>query len=130
MDAEAIKVAHGSAWSDLIDKENTIQVPSVGGRPARALKRKTLAEVIEPRYVELLTMINDEINRIQTDLSRRGVKHQLAAGVVLTGGAQIDGIVECAQKIFNCQVRVGAPSGVQGLTDYVVKPAYSTGVGY
>ena len=58
------------------------------------------------------------------------MKHQLAAGVVLTGGAaQIDGIVECAQKIFNCQVRVGAPSGVQGLTDYVVKPAYSTGVG-
>ncbi len=130
VDAETIKVEHGCALSDLIDKDSTIQVPSVGGRPERALKQKTLAEVIEPRYVELLTMINDEINRTQAQLKQRGIKHQLAAGVVLTGGAaQIEGLVDCAEKIFNCQVRVGAPEGMHGLTDYVQEPAYSTVVG-
>ena len=67
---------------------------------------------------------------MQTDLRAQGVKHQLAAGVVLTGGAaQIEGIVECAEQIFQCQVRVGEPENVRGLTDYVQAPVFSTAVG-
>ncbi len=46
-------------------------------------------------------------------------KHHLAAGIVLTGGAaQIDGLVECAQKVFHTQVRGGTPLNITGLTDY------------
>ena len=130
VDAEAIKVRYGSALGRLVSKEDAIEVPSVGGRPARSLQRQTLAEVIEPRYSELLGLVQDEIVKMQTDLRAQGVKHQLAAGVVLTGGAaQIEGIVECAEQIFQCQVRVGEPENVRGLTDYVQAPVFSTAVG-
>jgi cell division protein FtsA len=130
LDAEAIKVRHGCAFSRLVSKEDTIEVPSVGGRPARSLQRQTLAEVIEPRYSELLGMINQELARVQSELKKAGVKHQLAAGLVLTGGAaQIEGLVECAEQIFQCQVRIGQPGGVRGLSDYVETPVYSTAVG-
>ena len=128
--AEAIKVRYGSALGRLVSKEDTIEVPSVGGRPARSLQRQTLAEVIEPRYCELLGLVQDEISKMQNELRAQGVKHQLAAGVVLTGGAaQIEGIVECAEQIFQCQVRVGEPENVRGLTDYVQAPVFSTAVG-
>ncbi|MBP8039487.1 MAG: cell division protein FtsA [Aeromonadaceae bacterium] len=130
VDAEAIKVRYGSALGRLVSKEDTIEVPSVGGRPARSLQRQTLAEVIEPRYCELLGLVQDEISKMQNELRAQGVKHQLAAGVVLTGGAaQIEGIVECAEQIFQCQVRVGEPENVRGLTDYVQAPVFSTAVG-
>lgn len=130
VDAEAIKVRYGCALGRLVSKEDTIEVPSVGGRPARSLQRQTLAEVIEPRYSELLGMVHDELQRVQNELRAQGVKHQLAAGVVLTGGAaQIEGIVECAEQIFQSQVRVGEPINVRGLTDYVQAPAFSTAVG-
>jgi cell division protein FtsA len=130
LDAEAIKVRHGGAFSRLVSKEDTIEVPSVGGRPARSLQRQTLAEVIEPRYSELLGMINQELSKVQGELKKAGVKHQLAAGLVLTGGAaQIEGLVECAEQIFPCQVRIGQPAGVKGLSDYVETPVYSTAVG-
>ena len=130
VDAEAIKVRYGSALGRLVSKEDTIEVPSVGGRAARSLQRQTLAEVIEPRYSELLGLVQDEISRMQNELRVQGVMHQLAAGVVLTGGAaQIEGIVECAEQIFQCQVRVGEPENVRGLTDYVQAPVFSTAVG-
>ena len=107
VDAEAIKMRYGCALGRLVSKEDTIEVPSVGGRPARSLQRQTLAEVIEPRYTELLGMVHDEIMRVQSELRAQGVKHQLAAGVVLTGGAaEIEGIVECAEQVFQCQVRI------------------------
>ncbi len=130
LDAEAIKVRFGSALGRLVSKEDNIEVPSVGGRSSRSLQRQTLAEVIEPRYSELLGLVQDEITRMQAELRGQGVKHQLAAGVVLTGGAaQIEGIVECAEQIFQCQVRVGEPGNIRGLTDYVEAPAFSTAVG-
>lgn len=129
-DAEAIKVRHGCAVGAMVGKDENIEVPSVGGRPPRNLQRQTLAEVIEPRYTELLNLINDELLRLQERLRQAGIKHHLAAGIVLTGGAaQIDGLVECAQRVFHTQVRVGQPLNITGLTDYARQPYYSTVVG-
>lgn len=129
-DAEEVKVQYGCAMASLVSREDTIDVPSVGGRPARCLQRQTLAEVIEPRYSELLTMVKDELEKLQKQLKKQNVKHQLAAGVVLTGGAaQIEGLDQLAEQILSCQVRVGSPQGVSGLTEYVASPVYSTSVG-
>ncbi len=87
--------------------------------PSRSLQRQTLSEVIEPRYSELMGLVNQTIDSVQAKLREEGIKHHLAAGVVLTGGAaQIDGVVECAERVFRNQVRVGKPLEVSGLTDY------------
>ncbi|MCE2572064.1 cell division protein FtsA [Motilimonas eburnea] len=129
-DAEEVKVKYGCAMGSLVSREDTIEVPSVGGRPARSLQRQTLAEVIEPRYSELLGLVKQELDKLQEKLKKQGVKHQLAAGVVLTGGAaQIEGLVETAEVTFQSQVRIGKPLNVKGLTEYVDSPVYSTVVG-
>lgn len=121
--AEDIKVKYGVAYKNLASSEDNIEVPSVGGRPARIMSRHTLAEVIEPRYQEIYELILDEIRK-------SGLEEQIAAGIVLTGGtAKMTGAVDYAEQIFQMPVRIGTPIGVKGLTEYVQDPSYATAVG-
>jgi cell division protein FtsA len=121
--AEAIKVQYASALSRLASQEDTIEVPSVGGRPARVMSRHTLSEVVEPRMREIFEQAMNEI-------CRSGLQEQIAAGIVLTGGtAKMQGAVDVAEEIFQMPVRIGQPVGITGLTDYVNDPSFSTSVG-
>jgi cell division protein FtsA len=121
--AEDIKVRYACALTQLAHSDETIEVPSVGERPARRLARQTLAEVVEPRYEELFTLV-------QAELRRSGYEDLIAAGIVLTGGSsKMEGVVELAEEIFHMPVRVGVPQLVRGLSDVVKNPIYSTGVG-
>jgi cell division protein FtsA len=108
-----------------------IELPSVGGRPARSLQRQRLIDVIEPRYSELLGLIKKELYKLHHEFKTEGLKQQLAAGIVITGGAaQIEGLVEVAEQVFdNIQVRIGKPQNIQGLVDDIATPAYSTALG-
>lgn len=121
--AEDIKIKYACALAKLTGADETIQVPSVGDRPARGLSRQSLAEVVEPRYDELFTLI-------QAELRRSGYEDLVAAGIVLTGGtSKMEGVVELAEEIFHMPVRLGSPQNVSGLSDIVNNPIYSTGVG-
>ena len=121
--AEDIKVQYACALTQLANAEETIDVPSVGDRPSRRLSRQTLAEVVEPRYEELFTLV-------QAELRRSGFENLVAAGIVLTGGSsKMEGVVELAEEIFHMPVRIGMPQHVSGLADVVKNPIYSTGVG-
>lgn len=121
--AEEIKIKYGCALTQLASPDETIEVPSVGDRPARRLARQTLAEVIEPRYEELLTLV-------QAELRRSGFEDLVAAGVVLTGGSsKMEGVIDLAEEVFHMPVRQGVPQHVTGLVDVVRNPIYSTGVG-
>lgn len=121
--AEMIKINYASALAQLASPDETIEVPSVGDRPPRRLARQTLAEVVEPRYEELLTLV-------QAELRRSGFEDLIAAGVVLTGGsAKMNGLTELAEEVFHVPVRIGLPHTVTGLVDVVRNPIYSTGVG-
>ena len=132
-----VKPLRGSAnfdW-DILDnlagkKLLSLRLCTIPENRPRSLQRQTLAEVIEPRYTELLNLVNEEILQLQEQLRQQGVKHHLAAGIVLTGGAaQIEGLAACAQRVFHTQVRIGAPLNITGLTDYAQEPYYSTAVG-
>ncbi len=121
--AEEIKINYACALRQLASANETIEVSSVGDRPPRRLARQTLAEVVEPRYEELLSLI-------QAELRRSGYESLIAAGVVLTGGsAKMEGVPELAEEIFHMPVRLGVPQHVSGLTDVVRNPIYATGVG-
>lgn len=123
--AEQIKVQYASARSGNVSKEETIEVPSVGGRPARTMSRHTLAEVIEPRYKEIFELARQE-------LVKQGFEEQqIAAGIVLTGGtSEVEQVVEVAEEVFGMPVRVARPLPVvKGLYEYVDKPMYATAVG-
>ncbi|MCC2616456.1 cell division protein FtsA [Aestuariibacter halophilus] len=121
--AEEIKINYACALKDMVSMEESIEVPSVGGRPSRAMSRHTLAEVIEPRYQELFELVHEEIRA-------SGLEEQIAAGIVLTGGtAKMEGAVEFAEEIFQMPVRVGEPLGVKGLAEYVEDASFATAVG-
>lgn len=121
--AEEIKINYACALKDMVSMEETIEVPSVGGRPSRTMSRHTLAEVIEPRYQELFELVHEEIRS-------SGLEEQIAAGIVLTGGtAKMEGAVEFAEELFQMPVRVGEARNVKGLAEYVEDPAYATAVG-
>ncbi len=122
-EAEKIKKMHGCALTGLIDQDEEIEVPSVGGRAPRKVSRKILGEIIEPRMEELFTLVNREIKRL-------GIDESLAAGIVLTGGASLmEGTIQMAENIFEMPVRIGYPQGVSGLSDIINNPIYSTVVG-
>jgi len=121
--AEDIKVQYACALRHLVSMEDSIEVPSVGGRPARTMSRHTLSEVVEPRYQELFELIQEEVREA-------GLEDQIAAGYVLTGGtAKMEGVVEFAEEIFQMPVRIASPLAVQGLKEYVDDPRYATVVG-
>jgi cell division protein FtsA len=121
--AEEIKIRYACALAKLAGPEETIKVPSVGERPPRDLSRQALAEVVEPRYDELFTLI-------QAELRRSGFEDMIPAGIVLTGGtAKMEGAVELAEEIFHMPVRLGVPQEFKGLTDVVRNPIYATSVG-
>jgi cell division protein FtsA len=121
--AEELKIRYACALAKMAGPDETIKVPSVGDRQPRDLSRQALAEVVEPRYDELFTLV-------QAELRRSGFEDLVAAGVVLTGGtSKMEGVVDLAEEIFHMPVRLGAPQNIRGLTDIVSNPIHSTGVG-
>ncbi|MGL4722333.1 MAG: cell division protein FtsA [Desulfovibrionaceae bacterium] len=121
--AEMIKTQSGCAMKSLIDEDDFIEVPSVGGRESRRVVRKVLAQICEARMEEILRHIDKE-------LSRSEYKDRLGAGVVLTGGtALLPGVVDLAGQIFDLPTRIGYPRNLGGLKDVVNNPRYATAVG-
>jgi cell division protein FtsA len=121
--AEKVKIEHGCAIADLVDENETIEVEGVGGRKPRALLRRDLCEVIEPRAEETMALIWREIKQ-------SGLFDQIGSGLVLTGGAcQMEGLMEMGEFISDIPVRKGLPERVGGLTDVVRSPAFATAVG-
>ena len=121
--AEDIKIKHGCALRQLADAREVVEVPGVDGREARQLSLQTLAEVIEPRVVELYELVLQE-------LRRSGMEEMIASGIVITGGsAMMRGMLELGEEIFHMPVRMGMPRYVGGLSEVVSNPRYATGVG-
>lgn len=123
VNAEEIKKKYACALTQLAKLEETLEVPSIGERAPRQISRQALAEIVEPRYEELILLI-------QAELRRTGFEDLIAAGVVFTGGSsKVPGLVELAEEIFHMPVRLGIPQFITGLVDVVRNPIYATGVG-
>jgi cell division protein FtsA len=123
LEAEKIKIRYGCGLTSMIGREETIEVPGVGGRKPRVLSRQILGEILEPRLEEIFSLIYGE-------LVRSGNDDLIASGVVITGGsAELPGIPEIVEQIFSSPARVGYPQGISGLVEVVNKPMYATAVG-
>ena len=122
-EAEKIKRLHACAYRALLKEDSAIEIASVGDRPPRTVFSRMLSEIVEPRAHELLMLVRDE-------LRRGGGEGMIPAGIVLTGGgAQLRGLCELAERIFNLPVRVASPRGLAGMSEEVSRPEYSTAVG-
>ncbi len=121
--AERIKIEHGVSLQAMVQADEIIEVPGVGGRAPRQVSRDVLAAIIEPRMEEIFALTLREMQRSEfMDL--------LTTGLVLTGGgAMLDGAVELAEQVFDMPVKLGLPSGIEGLSEEVATPMFATAVG-
>jgi cell division protein FtsA len=122
-DAEILKIASGCAAIQKVRRDELVELPGVGGRRPRPIRRQYLSEIIEPRAEEIFALLRKEI-------LRSGFEEMLGAGVVLTGGgSRLDGLTELGERVFQLPVRRGAPIGVGGMVEVVSTPTFATAVG-
>jgi cell division protein FtsA len=121
--AEKIKIESGCCYEELVEDDEEVIIPSVGGRPPRRLPRKELCKIMQPRMEEILIMAREKIEGM-------GYLSHLGGGVILSGGcALMPGIAELAYQVFRLPVRIGLPAGIGGLVGEFKSPEYATSVG-
>ncbi len=123
-DAERLKEKWGTAYTPLVDPDESIGLPSTPGQGVRQTKRELLAHIMHQRLDEILGLV-------QREIEKTGFTGNLPAGVVVTGGgAHQPGIVELAREVFATPARVGMPKrGISGLVDSVQAPRYAVAAG-
>lgn len=122
-EAESLKKRHGCAVADLVDEELMVEVGGIGGRGHREVQARHLAEIIEPRLEEIFEIVRDSI-------VRSGYGELLTSGVVLTGGtALMGGVIGLASRVLQMPVRLGEPSGIEGLGDEIDDASFATAIG-
>lgn len=121
--AEKIKIESGCCYLPLVDSDEEVIIPGVGGWPAASVPRVELCRIIEPRMIEILSMVKNQ-------LEKKDYLRHLRGGVVLTGGgALMPGVIELASQIFDVPARLGLPPRLGGLSDTYMSPAFTTAVG-
>jgi cell division protein FtsA len=121
--AEGIKIEYGSALSSEVDPQETLEIQTYEQEEGELISRRLVAEIIESRIQEILSLIHSEIRRA-------GFDGHLPAGVVLVGGtAELRDIRHLGREVLELPVRVGVPIGAIGLTDTIMRPAFATSIG-
>jgi cell division protein FtsA len=124
--AEKIKIDAGCCWEALLEDNEDIIVPGVGGRPPLPIPRSQIISIIKPRMEEIFRMIKEKLDKLN-------ISRPLGGGVVLTGGgAQLSGVVELANSVLKLPARVGSPipvPGLGGLVEEYRSSEYATAVG-
>jgi cell division protein FtsA len=121
--AEKIKVDAGCCYLPLVDSEEEVVIPGVGGWPAASIPRKEMCKIVQSRMAETFSMVRDQVEK-------KGYLQHLGGGVVLTGGgALLDGAAELAKEMFGVPARTGYPLDVGGLVEEYRNPAYAAAVG-
>lgn len=123
-EAQRAKEQFAVAFAQLVDPQETVDLPGPSPGQRRHVARELIAHIVEQRLDELFGMVQDE-------LERTGLLERLGAGIVLTGGtAALHGIVEMAGQVFATPVRIGIPDeGLSGLADSVGRPRFATVTG-
>jgi len=123
-EAQKAKEHYGTAFAQLVDPRETVEMPGPSPGQKRAVARELIAHIVEQRLDEMFSLV-------QGELQDHGLLDKLGAGVVLTGGTvAIPGILELSQQIFASPVRLGVPSdGLSGLADSVGRPRFAIATG-
>ncbi|MBO4602777.1 MAG: cell division protein FtsA [Salinivirgaceae bacterium] len=104
--AEGLKVQHGSALvtGDLENKAVTI--PGSNGLKPKQITLTMLANIINARMSEIITIVKHEIEST-SDLK------SLGAGIVITGGgSMLPNLIHLFAMHTGCEVRIGTPNKV------------------
>ncbi len=123
-EAKKIKKKYGSVILTEQNRDQTIKIRTNKSGEEKQIPMDLLVEILYPRAEEMLKLIKDT-------LEKNGILRRMNAGIVLTGGtANLNGLDEVAETIFNLPARIGKPdTGIEGLLDRVRYPEFSVSVG-
>lgn len=122
-DAENLKKNDGHCLPNLIDPSEPLKAPPELADRLAAHNRQFLAEIIQARVEEILTLVREKIEK-------NPAYEQAYGGIVFTGGGSLlPGICEMGARIFDKECSLGVPTGLAGLSSGVSSPIYATGVG-
>jgi cell division protein FtsA len=123
-EAQKAKEQFGAAFAQMVDPQETVELPGPSPGQRRHVARELIAHIVEQRLDEMFCLVQEELDKAE-------LLDCLGAGIVLTGGATaIPGIVELAQQVFAAPVRAGVPGdGLTGLADSVTLPRFATVAG-
>jgi cell division protein FtsA len=121
--AEEVKRTAGSALAAEVDPAEAVEVTTFDADGGELVSLQLVAEIIESRVQEILSLVRAEIRKA-------GYDRRLPAGIVLVGGtAELRNIRPVAREVLDLPVRIGSPRGATGLTDTITRPAYATSIG-
>lgn len=116
-EADKLKLKHGHAFYDHASEEEVFEVSIIGSDQQQQFNQLEVADIIEARMEEIFSLVQDELKHMNI--------RDLPGGFVLTGGtANMQGVLELAQDIFQSRVRIAIPDYIG-----VREPQYTTAVG-
>jgi cell division protein FtsA len=125
-EAEHLKKTYGNCVVTSVPQLNEVEVGgdlATGGQPARMVKQRFLAEILEPRARELMTMLRD-------NLRNGGVLEAMGAGCVFTGGgANLVGLLDNAESLLRVPARIGYPVPLSRMPHELARPEFSAAIG-
>jgi len=123
-EAQRAKEEYAVAFAQLVDPQETVEMPGPAPGQKRLVARELIAHIVEQRLDEIFGMAQEQ-------LEEAGLLDRLGAGIVLTGGtASLQGILEMAGQVFSAPVRIGVPEeGLSGLADSVRRTRFATVTG-
>ncbi|QCI19302.1 cell division protein FtsA [Buchnera aphidicola] len=129
-EAEHIKIKYGHADLSKIPKNKNLKILDTQGNVFPHITIEKLTEVIEARYIELLSLVQLEIEIVEKKLKNKNHSAELKSGIVITGnGSQIKSLTTCSYNVFNKKIRIGSPLNTNNEKSIISTPKYSTAVG-
>jgi cell division protein FtsA len=121
--AERIKQEAGCCYLPMIDTNEEVIIPGVGGWPTAAIPKREMCKIIQSRMAEIFSMVREQVEK-------KGFVRHLGGGVVITGGGSLmQGCAELANEVFGVPARIGFPKPLGGLSPEYANPMYATAVG-
>ena len=123
--AESVKKQHGIVSKKLANDANIFNISGAIEKQPIRVSEKIIAEILEPRVEEIFIFIRNKIEALSIN------KEILAsANIVLTGGsANLRGIKELSQEIFERATRIGSLQNVSGQVETIDNPKFATTIG-
>lgn len=125
-EAEQLKHKYGNCVITSVPQLNKLEVGgdlSMGGQGARVIRQRYIAEILEPRARELLTMLRD-------NLRNGGVLEAMGAGCVFTGGgANLVGLLDHAESLLRVPARIGYPVPLSRMPSELARPEFAAAIG-
>lgn len=121
--AEKLKIEYGTNIVEEVREDEDIHLEQLSKIDSHVVSRRHLSEIIQARYYEIFSMVQDELRRIGRD-------GRLPGGACLSGAAvKMPGTLELAREVLGLPVQIGFPQNVQGMIDQIDDPSYATAVG-